>query len=570
VERLSPFLKSNNPGVVIGAFKCIYRWIGSELSNFTTILPAFLTLVNSSEPEIQYVALRTISLFVQKHPRLLSREIRLFFCKYNDPSYIKLEKLDILVSIVSPNTAGLILDEFSEYVNAVDVFFVRKTIKCIGEIALKIDAAARKSVDILVGCLQSKADYATEQSIIVVTDLIRKFPGDFESVLTTVCSSIERLKQPEAKAAAVWLIGEFCRIIENSDVLLDPFIDVFHDESSLVQLQILTATVKLYIYKQTEMQDFLQCVLIEATKPTINPDVRTRAYLYWRILSSHPEIANEMLFFNKNSVTYRKIGFADDLLEELICEMGSVAGVLHTLPSEFVRRVKFVPDDDLRLDNDEENLRIWRPVRLNDESFISVACDFDESQMFLRIVNKAVMTISQLAVALNKNAVGLEFSEKPKLPEVLEFGDTEEVAIAIKFSQEAIGQLEKSELQIAIRTNLGVVYGEARIPIECATVSNGEIDENTFRMCFSNYGNQIELKLEATMIASDQCLRERKIYVVGKNGVKTYVSFAFYKTNVFVAELCQNVQSLDVVVKSETRDFLKIIELNADYLFARK
>jgi AP-1 complex subunit beta-1 len=60
-------------------------------------------------------------------------------------------------------------------------------------------------------------------------------------------------------------------------VLLDPFIDVFRDEPPLVQLQIVTAAVKLYVFRPSETQDFLQYVLVEATKPGVSPDVRSRA-----------------------------------------------------------------------------------------------------------------------------------------------------------------------------------------------------------------------------------------------------------------------------------------------------
>jgi hypothetical protein len=454
---------------------------------------------------------------VQKYPRLLAREIRLFFCKYTDPSYVKLEKLDILVNIVLPNTAQLVLDEFSEYANDVDVLFVRKTVRSVGQIALKIEAASRKAVDVLVRCLKGKADYAAEEAVIAVSDILRRFPGDFESILGTVCLTIERLKDPEAKAAAIWLVGEYCRLIEKSDVLLDPFIDVFRDEPPLVQLQILTAAVKLYVFRPSEMQDFLQYALVEATKPGISPDVRSRAYLYWRILSTHSDIANAMLSFDKHTIRYRKAGLPDDLLEELIREMGTISGVLHALPSEFVRRVKFVPDDE---PEGEENLRVWRPVRLSDDSFLAVSCDFDERHLFLRIANKSQTAVSQFAVALNKNALGLELCEKPKVPDVLDFGDAAEIAFAIQFSDRAVGNTERREMQIAIRTSLGVVYGEARIPVEFATVAGGEIDEDTFRTCFTNYVNQVQTQLEATIIAGDAVLRERKVFVVGKNGAK--------------------------------------------------
>lgn len=50
--------------------------------------PPLVTLL-STEPEIQYVALRNINLIVQKRPTILSNEIKVFFCKYNDPIYVK-------------------------------------------------------------------------------------------------------------------------------------------------------------------------------------------------------------------------------------------------------------------------------------------------------------------------------------------------------------------------------------------------------------------------------------------------------------------------------------------------
>jgi AP-1 complex subunit beta-1 len=52
-----------------------------------------VTLVSSAY-EVQYVALRNIDLLLQKQPDILSKEMRVFFCKYNDPNYLKMEKLE--------------------------------------------------------------------------------------------------------------------------------------------------------------------------------------------------------------------------------------------------------------------------------------------------------------------------------------------------------------------------------------------------------------------------------------------------------------------------------------------
>ena len=65
----------------------------------------------SSEPEVQYVALRNINLIIQKRPDILKHEMKVFFVKYNDPIYIKLEKLDIMIRLTSQANIAQVLSE---------------------------------------------------------------------------------------------------------------------------------------------------------------------------------------------------------------------------------------------------------------------------------------------------------------------------------------------------------------------------------------------------------------------------------------------------------------------------
>ena len=51
---------------------------------------------------------------------------QVFFCKYNDPIYVKLEKLDIMITLASERNIDQVLLELREYATEVDVDFVRK------------------------------------------------------------------------------------------------------------------------------------------------------------------------------------------------------------------------------------------------------------------------------------------------------------------------------------------------------------------------------------------------------------------------------------------------------------
>lgn len=53
-----------------------------------------------------------------------------------------MEKLEILVNIANSGNYGQLLSELHEYSMEVDMDFVRRSIKAIGQVAIKIDAAA--------------------------------------------------------------------------------------------------------------------------------------------------------------------------------------------------------------------------------------------------------------------------------------------------------------------------------------------------------------------------------------------------------------------------------------------
>ena len=73
-----------------------------------------LVTLLSSPPEVQYIALRNISLILQKRPEVLSNEMRVFFCRYNDPPYVKLEKLEILIRLCNDRNVDQLLSELKE------------------------------------------------------------------------------------------------------------------------------------------------------------------------------------------------------------------------------------------------------------------------------------------------------------------------------------------------------------------------------------------------------------------------------------------------------------------------
>ena len=82
--------------------------------------------------------------------------IQVFFVKYNDPIYVKLEKLDIMIRLASPHNITQVLSELKEYATEVDVDFVRKSVRAIGRCAIKVENSAERCVSTLIDLIQTK------------------------------------------------------------------------------------------------------------------------------------------------------------------------------------------------------------------------------------------------------------------------------------------------------------------------------------------------------------------------------------------------------------------------------
>lgn len=53
-------------------------------------------------------------------------------------------------------------------------------------------------------------------------------------MIATLCENLDSLDEPEARAAMIWIVGEYAERIDNVDELLESFLEGFHDESTQV------------------------------------------------------------------------------------------------------------------------------------------------------------------------------------------------------------------------------------------------------------------------------------------------------------------------------------------------
>ncbi|KAI9637892.1 vesicle-mediated transport-related protein [Dioszegia hungarica] len=350
-ERISVRLQHANSAVVLTTIKVI-MYLMNYMEDEVLIRalerkmgPPLVTLLSSGS-EVQYVGLRNILLIVQRRPAILQNEVKVFFCKYNDPIYVKLAKLEIMYRLTREDNVAEVLAELKEYASEVDVDFVRKAVRSIGRLAIKIAPAADRCIQTLLGLMGTKITYVVQEAIVVIKDIFRRYPNQYESIIGILCENLDVLDEPEAKSAMIWIIGQYADRIENSDELLEDFCFTFKEEAAEVQLALLTATVKLFIRRPTAAQELLPKVLKLATEEAENPDLRDRGFMYWRLLTSNPAAAREIVLSERPVISTETDRMDKGMLDQLLLHTGTLGSIYHKNPNTFIRtaRARYLPD----------------------------------------------------------------------------------------------------------------------------------------------------------------------------------------------------------------------------------
>ncbi|ANB12084.1 Apl2p [Sugiyamaella lignohabitans] len=351
-ERVVPQFQHANPSVVLASIKAVITHLPIQSTNAQNVLlrkmsSPLVTLV-SCAPEVQYVALRNIRIILQKYPQILSRELRVFFCRYNDPLYLKFEKLEIMVSLANSQNVDQLLAELKEYSMEVDMEFVRRAIKAIGQCAVKIESAAEKAVNVLLDLLDDNNktnNYVIQEVVIEIRDILRRYKNAFEGAIPVLCQNIDDIEEPEARAAMIWILGEYAHKIDNAGTILENYVSTFLEEATQVQLQLLTACVKLYIKKPNSGNNLIHSILQDATTKSDNADIRDRAYIYWRLLSSDASVSKDVVLADKPPIKTTIETIPPTILDELLAELSTLASVYHKPASSFMGTGQFGSDE---------------------------------------------------------------------------------------------------------------------------------------------------------------------------------------------------------------------------------
>lgn len=289
IVRVLPRLSHTNPSVVMAAIKVVAnlanRCPPEAIERYTIRINAALLTLARLSPEIQYIVCKNIHALLVIFPSLLRTNLDAFYVRFSDPPYVKLEKLRLLLKLVTPSMAPAIVAEFSQYSEEVDMVFVVEVIRSVALLAIKIEAVALDCGNLLLSTLQGRPELLPHV-VTAAKDIVRKYPELL--MLDTLLENYgaEAVVEEEAKVSLLWMLGEYCDFVENGKQIIERFIDTLMEQEQSAQLAVLSAAVKMFLRNPEEMEPQLNRVLECITTRSDDADVRDRAFAYWRLLSN--------------------------------------------------------------------------------------------------------------------------------------------------------------------------------------------------------------------------------------------------------------------------------------------
>uniref|UniRef100_A0A3B4FLR5 AP-4 complex subunit beta-1-like n=1 Tax=Pundamilia nyererei TaxID=303518 RepID=A0A3B4FLR5_9CICH len=234
-----------------------------------------------------------LQLLLRSVPGLLGPHYKRFFCGYAEPAYIKERKMQVLVELVNDENVAMILDELKGYCTDVNTDTAQAAISAIGRIGRSY---SDRCLQILTGLLGLKQDHITSAVVQTMRDLVWVCPQCSDTVCLALDGCEETLQDIQGRQALLWLLGVYGERISTAPYTLEVFIDRVRSEASLgIKMELLTATMRLFLCRPAETQDMLGRLLHYCIEEETDMCVRDQALLYYRLLHCGIEKTREVL-----------------------------------------------------------------------------------------------------------------------------------------------------------------------------------------------------------------------------------------------------------------------------------
>lgn len=289
------------------------------------LIQSLIVLLEAPRFEMRYVVLRNVNQFLTPvFTPYFADHLSKFLVRFEDPIYIKMEKLNLLVRLANTDNGSRVLGELMVYARESDAELVRTAVNAIGILATMLPDLSAECVRQLGTLIATRVPRLVENTVVVVQMVLRCYPGKFTQILRPLCESLTILEATEARAAVAWVLGEYPdSVSDDVTEYLSVLVNQFMDQPRLVQYATMTALTKLYLHGSqstaagasevtAQALTMLEKVLGDCTNSYV-PELRDRALFYWRVIAVDIDVAKQMLAATEgaklNATLWDELGF---------------------------------------------------------------------------------------------------------------------------------------------------------------------------------------------------------------------------------------------------------------------
>ncbi len=293
------YLKHANSAVVIAAlgyFLCLVRDMPHLKSEVHTRASGqVLHFISGANPELTFLLLQFVQSILPQHRDIYETNFRSFFCKYNEPLYVKQKKIEMLPMLITDDNVTEILDELSMYCSDITPILSHDAINALGQVATRSNEYFKVCVQKLLSLLDLHVDYVTCNVLSVFQGLDFRTHGCLQEMIDVLPKVTDQVVDDDGRSAILWLLGEYGEHLADSPYMLEEYIDGVADESSIqLRLHLLTASVKMLLKCPAECQEMVGH-LFEVCMHSEDIDVRDRASFYYHLLQTDCQLAKSII-----------------------------------------------------------------------------------------------------------------------------------------------------------------------------------------------------------------------------------------------------------------------------------
>ncbi|KAL9249746.1 AP3-complex subunit beta-A-like protein [Drosera capensis] len=252
-----------------------------------------------------------ILIFCKTMPSLFSTHYEDFFISASDTYQIKALKLEILATIATESSMQYIFQEFQDYVRDPDRRFAADTVAAIGLCGQRAVNIANTCLEGLLSLIRQESFTGEQkffeeearvlvQAVLSIKKILEQEPARCEKVIIQLVRSLDFIKVAGARAAIIWILGEYNSLGERIPKVLTTVLKYlahcFTSEMSETKLQILGAAAKVLLYAKGEDHAVIRNVvafILKLAKHDLNYDVRDRAQFLNKLLAGVSESQDE-------------------------------------------------------------------------------------------------------------------------------------------------------------------------------------------------------------------------------------------------------------------------------------